>query len=103
MAIGIMPRAEQAWQDVDTLWEADAAMQWERENDCESDHFPGWRRAERSIEKAMKTLCDAEEMLLAASDHVKGSSQEDRLLALVDSVSELSDNVREQFNRMKGM
>lgn len=98
--IGIMPRLEPA-QDVDAMWEADAAAEWERINECESDKYPYWINAEYKLSEAKSLLSKAEGQLNLAVEYVKGSSQEDRIVSLIDSVSELYDAIYEQIQKMK--
>ena len=88
-------------QDVDAMWEADAAAEWERINECESDNYPNWCNAESKLGQAMSMLCKVEEMLNIAADYVAESSQEDRIMSLVDQVNALYDAVYDQKKRME--
>ena len=90
-------------QAVDLMWESDAAAQWERENACESDNFPYWCNAEQKLKDAISMLYKAESMINQAATYVKNSTQEDRIVSLADSVSDLSGNIHEQWERMRGM
>ena len=88
------------YQDVDAMWEADAAAEWERLNDCESDHFPHWKSAENKMVSALRFLSDALDLLTDAAQDISGSSQEDRIDSLADDVSKIYDEVYQQKERM---
>lgn len=103
MSVGMMPRTEPSWQDVDAMWESDAAAQWERENECESDNYPYWNNAEQKLKDAISMLYKAESMINQAATYVRNSTQEDRIISLADSVSDLSGNIHDQWEKMRGM
>ncbi len=101
--IGMTPRTEPSWQDVDAMWESDAAAQWERENACESDDYPYWCNAEQKLKDAMSMLIKAESLLYKAAEYVKNSTQEDRIVSLADMVTDIDSSVHDQLERMRGM
>ena len=101
-AIGMIDRGT-VTQDVDAMWEADAAAEWERINECESDKYPYWTNAEYKLSDAQKLLSKAEDCLGEAAEYVKDSSQDDRIMSLMDDASKLYDAIYEQLQRMKVM
>lgn len=89
-------------QDVDAMYEAYVARQWEELNASPEDDFPEWGNAIECIESALKLLSKAEDELYEAAGHVEGSPEYDRIVSLAMSVSDLYDHILDQNQRMRG-
>jgi len=89
-------------REVDALYEADVARQWEELNALPEDKYPEWNDAIKSIEKALTHLAKVQDLLYEASNHVTGSSEYDRIESLATSVSDLYDHIVNQRQRMEG-
>lgn len=85
-------------QDVDAMYEASVAREWEELNE---DEFPEWPNAIECIESALKLLSEAEDELYEASGHVEGSPEYDRIVSLAMGVSDLHDHILNQKQRMR--
>lgn len=89
-------------QDVDAMYEASVARQWEELNASPEDDFPEWGNAIECIENALKLLSNAEDTLYEAAGYVEGSPEYDRIVSLAMGVSDLYDHILDQNQRMRG-
>ena len=89
-------------QDVDAMYEASVAKEWEKLNATQEDEFPEWNNALDCVETALNLLSNAEDRLYEASRHVEGSPEYDRIVSLAMSVSDLYDHILDQDQRMRG-
>ena len=89
-------------QDVDAMYEASVARQWEELNATPEDDFPELGNAIECIESVLKLLSKAEDELYEAAGHVEGSPEYDRIVSLAMSVSDLYDHILDQNQRMRG-
>ena len=76
------------YQDVDAMWEADAAAEWERLNEpdpCEKQ----MKAASVSIREAVQFLARAEDRLADAMTEVFDTPMEYRIGSLLDSLEDI--------------
>ena len=96
-------RPETLWQDVDAMWEADAAAEWERLNEPDP--------SEKALKEAAKMLVGVVESLDKATDSVaeavnilEGTPMEDRVASIMDDLEDICCDVRRmQSNFSKGV
>lgn len=83
-------------QDVDAMWEADAAAEWERLN-APDEHENEYKDAAEWLKKAIEELTHGIDKVLAASDCVRGIPCEDRILSFHDEL----DDIATDLNRLQ--
>ena len=65
--------------DVDRIYEAALADEWEEQNRPESESFPDWKEATEKLKQARALISDAVTLIFEASNMVEGSTFEDRI------------------------
>ena len=65
--------------DVDRIYEAELADEWEEQNRPESEGFPQWKEAVEKLTLAKESIAAAVSLIFEASDMVEGSTFEDRI------------------------
>ena len=86
--------------DVDRIYEAALADEWEEQNKAERDKFPQWDEAIKKLQIAKTTLAAAASMLYEARDMIEESTQEDRTASLAEDADNLAAEVAKQIERM---
>ena len=86
--------------DVDRIYEAALADEWEEQNKSERDNFPDWDKAIRKLRVAKATILATVSLVCSIADHVEGSTQEDRIRSIADDLATLSEEVAQQIERM---
>lgn len=86
--------------DVDRIYEAAVADDWEEQNKQEKDNFPEWDKAIKNLYCAKTTLSAAVEFLTKAAAYVEGSTQEDRIGSLANSLEDITTEIAMQIERM---
>ena len=82
------------WQDVDAMWEADTAAEWERINDTaepDEDVLESLQNAQDAIDNGCDWLADA-------IGNMEGDPMSYRLQSILDSVVSLA----EELEKMRG-
>ena len=86
--------------DVDRIYEAALADEWEEQNKSERDKFPKWDEAIKKLQVAKTTLVAAASLLYEARDMIEESTQEDRIASLAEDTDNLAAEVAKQIERM---
>ena len=86
--------------ELDRMYEAALADDWEEQNRPESEKFPNWEKAVSGLQIAKATLAAAAAILYEAQEMIEGSTQEDRIGSLAASVDEMAAEVAQQIERM---
>ena len=84
--------------DVQLAVEDSASRLWEEQN---ADDFPGWDDSVEEIMNALDALLKAQGHLEQAAKKVEGSTEEDRIISLLDDISEMASAVKDQIGRMQ--
>ena len=83
-----MVRATPAWQDVDAMWESDAAAEWERLN--EPDQYEKQLKSSAEfIKQAYELLDKAEDRLAEAMAELSETPMEYKIGSFFDQVSDM--------------
>ena len=90
-----------ALTDVDRIYEAALADEWEEQNRPERDSFPDWDKAVKKLQIAFTVVCAAVAQLEMAKDMIEGSTQEDRIGSLQDDMEALAVAIYGQRERMR--
>ena len=80
-------------QDVDAMWEADAAAEWERLN-APDDHEKEFDEAAMWLKKAIEELTSGIDKVLAASDCVQGLPCEDKILSYYNDLDDIAIDLK---------
>ena len=86
--------------ELDQMYEAAVADDWEEQNKPESERFPEWNAAKMQIKKAGLFLREAVNLLLQGQSMVHGSSEDCRIGSIADEVSFLAGDIEKQLGRM---
>lgn len=87
-----------AWQNVDAMWEADAAAEWERLN--EPDPFENEMiEAAVHLKEAIKNLNKAVDSIMEADSELEGSPMEDVVGSYVIDIENLISNLKSLENK----
>ena len=86
--------------DVDRIYEAALADEWEEQNKSERDSFPKWDEAIKKLQTAKAAVAAAVAMIYEASEMLEGSTQEDRIASLAEDADNLAAEVAQQIERM---
>ena len=86
--------------DVDRIYEAALADEWEEQNKSERDNFPKWDEAIRKLQTAKAAVVAAVAMIYEASEMLEGSTQEDRIASIAAGIDEMAAEVAQQIERM---
>ena len=87
-------------EELDRIYEAAIADDWEEQNKQEKDSFPEWDKAIKNLYCARATLSSAVELLTKAAAYVEGSTQEDRIASLSNSLEDIATEIAIQIERM---
>ena len=87
--------------DVDRIYEAALADEWEEQNRPESESFPDWGKAVAGLLIAKATIAAAASILYEARDRIEESTLEDRIASLADQCDTLAEEVAKQIERMR--
>ena len=87
--------------DVDRIYEAALADEWEEQNRPERDSFPEWDKAVKKLQIAFTVVVAAVAQIEMAKGMVEGSTQEDRIGSLQDDMEALAIAIYEQRERMR--
>lgn len=87
-------------EELDRIYEAAVADDWEEQNKQEKDSFPEWDKAIKNLYCAKATLSLAVGLLTKAAAHVEGSTQEDRIASLSNSLEDIATQIAIQIERM---
>lgn len=98
--IGMMARAEQTWQDVGAMWEADAAAQWERENEVPDEYYKQ-KESAYYVHQAWYKLCDVLDEMADAVHEVENTSAEDKVQSLLNDIEDIQDEVMGMFKKLE--
>ena len=79
-------------QDVDAMWEADAAAEWERLNAPDA-HEKEYVEAAGWLKKAIEELTHGIDKVLAASDCVRDLPCEDKILSYYDDLEDIATDL----------
>ena len=96
-----MVRGTPAWQDVDAMWEADAAAEWERIN-APDPYESQMHNSVCFLEQAASFLDKAEDRLAEVLAEVEDTPMEGTVGSFYDIVSELRCDIQklaEQYER----
>lgn len=88
-------------EELDRIYEAAVADDWEEQNRQEKDNFPKWDVAVGGLKIAKATIAAAAAILYEARDRVEGSTQEDRIASLAEECDTLAEEVAKQIERMR--
>lgn len=97
--IGMITR-EEPMQDVDAMWEADAAAEWERINEPDMD-AERIKDAAELVNNAYDSMANAIQWLYEASKEAEGTLAEDKVISIMDDLEALHDDVLSLKIRMK--
>jgi len=87
--------------ELDRMYEAAIADEWEEINKTPERKYPEWNDAIKKIESARELLSEAAEILKAGAELVEGSFEDDRILSLQSEAYYLAADVTKQVERMK--
>ena len=87
--------------DVDRIYEAALADEWEEQNKSERDSFPKWDEAIRKLQIAKTTIAAAVAMSYEASEMLEGSTQEDRIASIACDIDTKATALFGQLERMR--
>lgn len=88
-------------QDVDGMWEADAAAEWERINDV-PDYSEQYKEAALNMKEATDGISTAIDLLSEAVEAVKGTDAEDKIVSLLNDLDDLWTDIRIMAKELKG-
>lgn len=88
-------------QDVDAMWEADAAAEWERINDV-PDYSEQYKEAALDMKEATDGISTAIDLLSEAVEAVKGTDAEDKIVSLLNDLDDLWTDIRIMAKELKG-
>jgi hypothetical protein len=81
------------YQDVDAMWEADAAAEWERLNEPDP-YEKQLRDAALDLSLAIEPISKAEDYLMDAVADVSETPMEAKVAALLDSLEDLEYSIK---------
>ena len=87
-------------QDVDAMWEADAAAEWERLNE-EPEEAEEYREAASEMESACEELINAIDSMSDAAKEVNGTVGYDRIVSLMNDLEDIYSDILILKNHMK--
>lgn len=87
--------------ELDRMYEAAIADEWEEINRTPERKYPEWTDAIKKLEAARALLSEAAEMLTAGAELVEGSFEDDRILSLQSETEHLANDYARQVERMK--
>ena len=87
-------------QDVDAMWEADAAAEWERLNEPDPDEDK-LKDAADDFVTAYEHMCEAVQALYDAYKTVEGTIAEDKVASMMNDVEDLATEVSIMKNHLK--
>ena len=86
--------------DIDRIYEAALADEWEDRNRSGREIYPEWDAAIKKVRDARESLKDAVEVLKEAKDMVADSAEDDRISSLADEIGFLMKDLEKQAERM---
>ncbi len=98
--VGMITRPETEWQNVDAMWEADAAAEWERLNE-EDANLEKCKQAEKTIEKVLDFIDSAKDYLIAAEEDADGLPITDRMASIENDLDNLWCDLNAIKKRLK--
>lgn len=87
-------------EELDRIYEAAVADDWEEQNKPESESFPKWKEATEKLKKARLAIFTANGLISEAAEMVEGSTQEDRIASLSNSLEDIATEIAIQIERM---
>lgn len=87
--------------DVDRIYEAAVADDWEEQNRPESERFPEWKEAVDKLTLAKESIAEAVALIFEASDMVEGSTFEDRIASFGSCFEDHRSALATMTERMK--
>ena len=81
------------YQDVDAMWESDAAAEWERLNEPDP-YEKQLRDAALDLSLAIEPISKAEDYLMDAVADVSETPMEAKVVALLDSLEDLEYSIK---------
>lgn len=86
--------------ELDRIYEAAVADDWEEQNKPESESFPKWKEATEKLTRARVAIYAAVGLISEAAEMVEGSTQEDRIASLASTLEDTAATVANQIERM---
>ena len=86
--------------DIDVMYEADTAAEWERLN-APDEHEKEYAEASVWLKKAIEELTHGIDKVLAASDCVRGIPCEDRILSFHDELDDIATDLKGLQKRLE--
>lgn len=86
--------------ELDRIYEAAVADDWEEQNKPESESFPNWKEATEKLKTARLAIFSASGLISEAAEMVEGSTQEDRIASLASTLEDMAATVANQIERM---
>lgn len=86
--------------ELDRIYEAAVADDWEEQNKPESESFPNWKEATEKLKTARLAIFSASGLISEAAEMVEGSTQEDRIASLANSLEDIATEIIVQIERM---
>ena len=86
--------------ELDRIYEAAVADDWEEQNKPESESFPKWKEATEKLTRARVAIYAAVGLISEAAEMVEGSTQEDRIASLANSLEDIATEIAMQIERM---
>lgn len=85
-------RPETLWQDVDAMWQASAAAEWERLNEPDPDEG---RKVEAAkvLDRVLAQLVEVEDLIEEAADKVSELPAEDRIGSYVEDIGDMRHEI----------
>ena len=87
-------------QDVDAMWEADAAAEWERINETTDDEHK-FIEASYHLDKAWDMISEGFTALADAAGEAEGTVAEDRIVSIMNAIEDLSEEIRIMKEKMR--
>lgn len=87
--------------ELDRMYEAALADEWEEINKPPERKYPEWTDAIKKLEAARELLTEAAEILTEGAELVEGSFEDDRILSLQSETEHLAADFTKQVERMK--
>lgn len=86
--------------ELDMMYEAAVADEWEEQNKPAAKVFPMWDTAIGNVKTAQARLTEAVELLKDAAEMIPDSREDDRILSIADEVEFLLQDLQKQEERM---
>ena len=86
--------------ELDMMYEAAVADDWEEQNKPAAMVYPEWVLAIKKVQTAQAMLSEAVELLKDAAEMIPDSREDDRILSIADEVEFLLQDLQKQEERM---